>query len=167
MSNQDEKKVESDKSEDEDWQVKVAEAETKAKEYLSGWQRAQADYQNLQKELISKTSQVAEYALGQVLLELLPIHDHFKLALKQASPEEKNGWQVGVEQIKKELDVLLNKFGVKEISTVGETLDPAKHEAIGKEKRTGVEVDKIIEEISTGYEFNGKTLIPAKVVVAE
>ena len=137
-------------------------------EYLDGWKRAQADYQNLLKETAKERQETAGYVLIDLLKEFLPAHNHLKLALKQTPAEnKKSDWLVGIEQIKKELDAMLAKWGVKEIKTNGAPFDPAKHEAIGKRQAENQTPGTIIEEAAAGYQLADQTIIPAKVIVAE
>ena len=53
------------------------ELKAKCDEYLAGWQRARADYQNLQKETERRITEVIGYSNEAFLAELLPILDHF------------------------------------------------------------------------------------------
>jgi len=135
-------------------------------EYLNGWKRAKADYINLKKETEDKQKMLFEFANATLLMEILPIYDNLKKAIALAG-EEKNNWLEGIKQIKKQFEDLLKDYGIEEIKTVGEKFNPEFHEAVGKEKKEGVEPDVIISEASTGYLMKGKVLVPAKVVVSE
>jgi molecular chaperone GrpE len=135
-------------------------------EYLNGWKRAKADYINLKKETEEKQAMLFEFANATLLMEILPIYDNLKKAIALAG-EEKNNWLEGIKQIKKQFEDLLKDYGIEEIKTVGEKFNPEFHEAVGREKKEGVEPDVIISEASTGYLMKGKVLVPAKVIVAE
>ena len=136
-------------------------------EYLNGWKRAKADYLNLKKETEAKQKVFAEFIGAALIMEILPVYDNFKKALAVLTPEQDSNWLQGVKQIKKQLEDFLKAHGIEEIKTLGEKFDPQKHEAVGREKKEGVESDIIISESSSGYLMNGKVLVAAKVVVAE
>jgi len=139
----------------------------KCEEYLRGWQRAQADYQNLQRESAQRQIEYVKYANEQMIFELLPILDNFKSAFRQIPESEKNSaWVTGFSHIKKQLEEMLRQNGVEEIKTVGESFDPNEHEAVESVKAETVEAGKIVEEKKSGYTLNGKVIQAAKVVVA-
>ena len=70
-------------------------AKQQAEEYLSGWKRAQADYQNLKRDTEKETVKLAKFANLSLLLELLPIVDNFGRAIRHLPEERKNDDAVG------------------------------------------------------------------------
>lgn len=136
-----------------------------AEEYLNGWKRAKADYINLKKENETTSAELAQFVAGGMLMKFLPIYDGLKKACAMENSGDK--WVEGILNIKKQFEEVFKKFGVEEIKTVGEKFNPEFHEAVSRQKKDGVESDVIIEEVSGGYKMNGKTIIPAKVVVSE
>ncbi|MFA5030321.1 MAG: nucleotide exchange factor GrpE [Patescibacteria group bacterium] len=142
--------------------------QSRAEEYLDGWKRAKADYLNLKKETEKKLEESMQYANAALILQMLPINDHFKLAMEHIPEAEKeNTWVKGIIHIRKEFQDLLKQFGIEEIKTIGETFDPEFHEAVSKEKAEGIESGKIIKEAQPGYKLFNKVLQHARVVVAE
>ncbi|MBU1146571.1 nucleotide exchange factor GrpE [Patescibacteria group bacterium] len=136
-----------------------------AEEYLNGWKRAKADYLNLKKENETASAELAQFVAGGMLMKFLPIYDGLKKACAMETSGDK--WVEGILNIKKQFEDVFKKFGVEEIKSVGEKFNPEFHEAIGREKRDGVEADAIVEEASGGYTMQGKVIIPSKVIVAE
>ena len=154
----------------------IEELRAKCEEYLNGWKRAQADYHNLEREISQRKSEWIKMANADLLIQLLPIYDNLKLALRHVPDEQKKSdWVIGIEHIKNQLNKLLEENGVEEIKTVGEKFNPELHEAVsvaksGKQKEGVKQPDKsglIKEEMRPGYKLNGKVLYPAKVVVSE
>lgn len=136
----------------------------KCEEYLNGWKRARADYLNLQKEAAERQKELVEFANAGLLLDLLPMVDHFKLALKHVPENIKNDpWYKGIENIQGQLNKFLKDQGIEEIKTVGEKFNPELHEAVGEVEGEPAEV--IAEEVSTGFSLNGKVIQPAKVKI--
>lgn len=156
---------------------KLEQLEQQSVEYLDGWKRAQADYQNLIKESEEKRKDYVKYANANLIVDLLPILDNFKAAFNQI-PENENDspWVVGFGYIKKQLEDFLQQNGVECIKTVGEQFDACLHEAVENsvepihESSSDSDANKagegeIIKEIRSGYTLNKKVVQVAKVVV--
>ena len=143
----------------------LEELKSQCEEYLAGWQRSKADYENLKKETDQKISEVSSFSKSAVLAELIPILDNFNKAVDHVPEDQKDqDWVVGVFHIKKQLEDFLAQKGLEKIKTVGQEFDHNLHEAVGKEKG---EKDIIVKEVSSGYKLNGMVIIPAKVIVGE
>ncbi|OGH82112.1 MAG: nucleotide exchange factor GrpE, partial [Candidatus Magasanikbacteria bacterium RIFOXYB1_FULL_40_15] len=54
----------------------VEELKIQCEEYKAGWMRAQADYQNLQKEVENRRSEWARMSEAQILEDFIPVYDH-------------------------------------------------------------------------------------------
>ena len=135
-------------------------------EYLSGWKRAMADYQNLQKETAVQKSEWIKSANAGMIISILPILDNFKMAFRQIPEAEKNSpWVIGFAHIKKQLEDLLTEYGVETIATVGQKFNLMEHDAIGSETDPDQEDQMIIVENKAGYKLNGKVIQAAKVTV--
>jgi molecular chaperone GrpE len=144
----------------------IEDLKQQAGEYLAGWQRAKADYENLRREFIQKQAEYVKFANENLIIELLPILDNFKTAFNNVPEEEKsNPWVTGLSHIKKQLEDLLVAHGVEEIKTVGEEFDPEVHEAVENDFEEDKEEDVILREVKPGYKLNGKVVQCAKVVV--
>jgi molecular chaperone GrpE len=140
---------------------------TKCEEYLAGWQRAKADYENFKKETDKRMSEVASFAKVGLLGDIIPILDNFSKAMAHVPQAQKSeGWVQGVFHINKQLEDFIAANGLEKIKTVGEKFDHNLHEAVGQEK-TDKDKDIIIKEVSSGYKLNGRVIIPAKVIVSE
>ncbi|NMC51787.1 nucleotide exchange factor GrpE [Candidatus Kuenenbacteria bacterium] len=143
------------------------ELEKKCEEYLHGWKRAQADYENLKKTTEKEKLEWVKLANQGILLQLLPIYDHLKLAIKHIPEgEKKTNWVVGIVNIKNQLTKFLSEAGVEEIKTVGEKFNPEEHEAVAvSEDNIDNQEEEISEELHPGYKLHGKVLYPAKVKI--
>jgi len=138
----------------------------KSLEYLNGWQRTQADFENYKKQTEKRMKDIIEFGNAGLLLDLLPLYSHFKSALKHIPKEQKQeGWCQGLGHIKKLWEDLFAKFNIQEIKTVGEEFNHNEHEAIEYEEDKEKKDHEIIKEIQPGYKLNDKIIQPAKVVV--
>lgn len=139
---------------------KLKNAESKAKEYLDGWQRAQADFANLRKQDEKSRQEFAKFAQADLVSQLIPVLDSFNLALDHGSKE--------VEPVYKQMLSVLKSNGLEELDPVGEAFDPRIHESVGEVAVEDKEEDqKIVEVLQKGYILSGKTVRPAKVKIGE
>ncbi|MDD2656678.1 MAG: nucleotide exchange factor GrpE [Patescibacteria group bacterium] len=153
---------------------RIEELEKQIEEYKSGWQRAQADYKNLQTEIENKRSEWVKMSELQVLEDFIPVYDNFKKAFSHHpeldSENEKDkkvkNWVDGIGYIMKQFSDVLKRFEIEEIKTVGEMFNPEFHEAAGEEDSEELE-GKILREIDVGYTMKGKIFKVAKVIIAK
>lgn len=152
----------------EELQEQLVKEQARSAELLAGWQRAQADYSNLKKEEEKLAKETVEWANAALIGEIIPVYNHFKLAMNHV-PEEakKEGWVQGVIMIQKQFTDFLSKYGISEIKTVGEAFNPEIHEALTHEEKAGFASDTVFEEVSPGYMLKEKVLLPARVKVAK
>ncbi|OHA90732.1 MAG: nucleotide exchange factor GrpE [Candidatus Zambryskibacteria bacterium RIFCSPHIGHO2_01_FULL_44_22b] len=133
---------------------KLAVAEAKAKEYLDGWQRSQADFVNLRKRDEEAKKEFMKFVSLEVVKDLIPVLDALSLGNN--------------EPVYKLLMQTLGKHGLRESNPVGEEFNPEFHEAIGviptKKKEDN---HKILEVVQKGYILQGKIIRPAKVKMGE
>lgn len=142
--------------------------EKKSKEYLEGWQRAKADYLNLQKEIVKEKESFARYAKTNYVMQLLPLYNNLQIAFKHL-PDElvDNEWVSGVLHIKDQFTDLLKDLNIEKIKTKDKPFDASIHEAVSQEDNDGYKSGTIIREVTPGYLIDGEALIPAKVIIAE
>lgn len=157
------------KSKKEKKDKKYEKLEAEMLEYKAGWQRAQADYQNLVREMDSKKSELMAWSKQMILEDFIPVYDNFKKAFAMdqgTANKEQENWAKGIEYIMKQYGDVLKNHGVEEMKTVGETFDPAKHEAM-QEEESEEEGGTILKELDPGYMMGDKVIKAAKVVVSK
>ena len=140
-------------------------------EYKQNWQRALADYQNLQKEVASRRAELVSMSEQQILEEFIPVYDNFKSAFRSKDnlewSKEQNNWVTGIQYIMKQFGDVLKAHNVEEIKTAGEKFDPKFHEAVGEEEDEKFESGSIIRELQSGYVMGGRVVKTAKVIIAK
>ncbi|MCU0641687.1 MAG: nucleotide exchange factor GrpE [Candidatus Margulisbacteria bacterium] len=124
--------------------------------------RALADFDNYKKRAALEREQFVQFANESLITELLPIIDNFGRALEHASEKSAKG----IALVKKQLEDVIKKHGVKEIEALGKPYDPNLHEAIMQKEHKGPE-GMIIEEMQKGYTLHGRVIRPAMVIVAK
>ena len=145
----------------------LEESQSKADEYLEGWQRALAEFANYKKRVEKEQAQAYQIAAGSVLRRYLVVVDDLERALKNC-PQEGEGaaWAEGIELIYRKLLGILEAEGVTQMDPQGEIFDPNFHEAVISEASDQFESGRIIEVLQKGYLQGERILRPALVRVA-
>jgi molecular chaperone GrpE len=140
-----------------------------AEEYLAGWKRAMADYDNLKKESERMRADLGKYAAAGLISQLLPSLDAMKKAFSQqpAEPAAWQNWANGMSAVRQQIETVLKGAGVTAIEEAGVKFDPAVHEAMLQEKAEKAEPGTVLKVLEPGYKMHDRVLRPAKVVVAE
>ncbi|MBD3281578.1 nucleotide exchange factor GrpE [Candidatus Uhrbacteria bacterium] len=142
-------------------------------EYLAGWKRAVADYENLKRQTAEDKVNFAKYAHQNILQELLPAIDQFETALAHlpdtsnvAEPQKKqiDNWITGIKAVNSLWQQMFDEIGLSKIPTEGE-FDPELHSAVSQESDPDQPDGKILKVIQDGYKLKDDVLRPAKVVV--
>ena len=151
-------------------ELKRVEAENaELKEKLA---RRQADFENYRKRVDRERSETYNRVVVDIAGKLLPVLDNLKRALDaEASVEatesdEFRHFLSGVDLIYKQLNGVLEAFGVQPIAAVGEKFNPHVHEAVDVEASDEHEPDTVLQEIVAGYKLGDKLIRPALVKVS-
>lgn len=130
---------------------------------LAGWQRAQADYQNLKRESDKLRIDSIQLANKNLIETLIPVFDNFALALKHLPSEiADNTWVQGIIYIHKQLQDILLAEGVEIIDPLGQEFNPHIHEAVDSEGDGNI----IAEVLQVGYTLHGVLIRSARVKVS-
>jgi molecular chaperone GrpE len=138
-------------------------------EYLSGWQRAKADFVNSRKETQSGLKGLEKEITAKLLGDFLPVLDTFSIAKSNKEAWEKvdANWRQGVEHIEKMLTETLASHGLETFGEVGEEFSPEKYHALASVPVSESEDHTVVEVIKPGYRMNGQIIRPAEVKVGE
>ena len=145
----------------------LVESQSKAEEYLDGWQRARAEFANYKKRMEREQAQAYQMAAGNILKRYLEVLDDLERALKNRPVEaEGQAWSNGIELIYNKLLNILENEGVKPFQAQGQSFDPNFHEAVTSEESENHASGQIIEVLQQGYLLGERVLRPAMVRVA-
>jgi molecular chaperone GrpE len=141
---------------------KLAAAEKQRDDYLSGWQRAKADFANYKKEDMSRLEEMAQYGNKDLIRDLISVLHSFDLAIGSSGGVDK-----GILLIRAQIEDILKRRGLEKIALEpGDEFDPATAEAmleVASDKPAG----KIVEIMEDGYRLHDKVLRAAKVSVSK
>jgi molecular chaperone GrpE len=141
----------------------AAERDEAQQKYL----RTLADYQNSQRRAVANEREARTQGVTSVVLGVLPVLDHFELALGQ-DPRAVKADQImaGVQVIRDELLRVLQRFGVEVVSPQpNEEFDPMRHQAVVQQDVEGIEPGNVVATLQSGYVMGERVVRPATVSV--
>ena len=150
----------------------MAELEKQLEEANAKTLYAAAEMQNVRRRLEQEKQQASAYAASQFASDMLAIKDHLDRALVAVSDELRadkvaSQFLAGIEATARELEVGLRRNGISRIESVGEKLDPHRHQAMMEIPTAEAEPGTIVEEMQAGYMLKDRLLRPALVGVAK
>ena len=110
-----------------------------------------------------------EEAKGKLVIELLPVVDDLDRTIEAAAQHGRDPAMLeGVRMVRAQLEGVLAKYGVETIDSTGKRFDPSIHEAIGVAPVADPRANGVVMvQHQPGYQFNGRLLRPAKVLVGK
>jgi molecular chaperone GrpE len=161
-----------------DAELRAAQAE--AERHLDDMRRLKADFENYRKRTLREQSVMAATAAQALVTKLLPVMDHFELAIaalsvndaaddeaKQARTGDFDKMRKGVEMVFGELRDVLRGQGLEPIEAEGKPFDPQRHEAVASVADSDAEPGTVVDVVRAGYELHGRVIRPAMVRVAQ
>lgn len=150
----------------------VADLEKQLEEARSKALYAAAETQNVRRRLEQELQQATSYAAAGFARDMLAIKDHLDRALAAVGDDlraDKTATQflAGIESTARELDSVFARHGISRIKSIGEALDPHRHQAMLEIPTSDAEPGTIVEEMQPGYMMKDRLLRPALVGVAK
>ncbi len=126
-------------------------------------QRLGAEYDNYRKRTEKNSLIQAKTANIELIKDLIPVIDHFELALSKA--DKNDMFAKGMKLIHDQFMQVLGKYGVEEIDDKDKEFDPRVHEAVCMEEGD-CEGNNVIEVMQKGYKLQDMIIRPAKVKIS-
>jgi len=132
---------------------------------------AQAETQNVRRRLEKDAQDARAYAATPFARDILSVSDNLERALASI-PEELRADDkfkalvTGLEATGREITTVFERHGITRIVSLGEVLDPNKHQAM-MEQPSEAEPGTILTEMQAGYMIKDRLLRPAMVIVAK
>lgn len=132
---------------------------------------AQAETQNVRRRLEKEAQDARAYASTGFARDILSVADNLSRALdaipaELREDEKFKGLVVGLDATGRELAAVFQRNGITKIVSVGEKLDPNRHQAM-LEMPSDLEPGTIVQEMQAGYMIKDRLLRPAMVGVAK
>jgi molecular chaperone GrpE len=129
--------------------------------------RLQADFANFRNRTQRERVELYQRANEDLLLEILPVLDHYEMGLQTAEQHDADQAVVdGFKLVYDQFQNVLNKFNITPIEAVGEVFDPHKHEALTHMPSDEYAAEVCSNQVRRGYMFADKLLRAAQVVVS-
>lgn len=133
---------------------------------------AVADTQNVRRRLEKELADTRSYAATAFARDILSVADNLSRALEAVPAELREddrlkGLVIGVEATAKELESTFRKHGVEKFVSVGEVLDPNRHQAMIEIPSADAAPGTVVQEMQAGYIIKDRLLRPAFVAVAK
>ena len=133
---------------------------------------AQAETQNVRRRLEKDAQDARAYAATGFARDILSVADNLSRALDAIPAELRaddkfKGLVVGLEATGREIESVFQRNGITRIVSVGEMLDPNKHQAMIEIPSADAEPGMIVQEMQAGYMIKDRLLRPAMVGVAK
>ena len=127
--------------------------------------RTLADFDNYRKRTARDREELVKFATSDAVKDMLPTADNLMIALDQAKDKE-DPFLKGVRLAYEGFLKSLKDHGAEPFDSVGEPLDPSRHEAIATLPSETIKEGRISAEIKRGWMLNGRLLRAAQVVVS-
>lgn len=145
--------------------AETAEPGTERDRYL----RLAAEYDNYRKRSAKERQDAGSRAQADLVRTLVEaLDDVARFAHIDPATTDAGTVVQGVDMVEKKLLKALGNAGLEVINPVGETFDPALHEAVATEPTSAREDDHVVSRVyQPGYVFKSQLLRPARVVVKQ
>ncbi|MEE9591258.1 MAG: nucleotide exchange factor GrpE [Thermodesulfobacteriota bacterium] len=146
---------------------RLEEKTREAEENYNRFLRSCADLENFKKRMEKEKTEIVDFANDRLVKELLQVVDNMERALSHIDNKtDIESLKEGVGLTIDQLFSILKKFGLEQISAVGERFNPNIHEAVSHEESNNHEPESVIKEFQKGYMLKGRLLRPAMVAVS-
>ncbi len=131
--------------------------------------RLAAEYDNYRKRSAKERQDAGARAQADLVRNLVEaLDDVARFAHVDPTSTDATTIVQGVDMVEKKLLKALGNAGLEVINPVGETFDPALHEAVATEPTSAKEDDHVVSRVyQPGYLFKSQLLRPARVVVKQ
>ncbi|SNZ02713.1 molecular chaperone GrpE [Persephonella hydrogeniphila] len=154
------------KKELEELKAKLQKTEDAAKKLSVLYQSLQKEFEDYKARMRKEKEEAKEEGALRLAKGFMEIVDNFEKALESAQKTtDINALMKGIQMIHYQLSRFLQEQGIEKIET-STGFNPMEHEAVETVVSKEHAPNEIIKVIQTGYKYRGRTIRPAKVIVA-
>lgn len=133
---------------------------------------AHAETQNVRRRLEKELADTRAYAATGFARDMLSVADNLSRALAAIPADLREddkfkGLVAGLEATNRELETVFGRNGISKVESLGQPLDPNKHQAMMEMPSADAEPGTIVVEMQAGYMIKDRLLRPALVSVAK
>jgi molecular chaperone GrpE len=152
----------------------VATLEAQVAELRDRFLRAVAESDNIRKRAEKDVADARSYGITAFARDVLTVADNLARTIEHVSAEARASADPslkalldGVELTERDLQMILQKNGVKPINPMGEKFDPHFHQAMFEVPHSGRPHGTVVQVVQPGYAIGERVLRPAMVGVAK
>lgn len=127
--------------------------------------RLLADFDNFRKRQVRDREEIVKRANETLILDLLPVLDHFELALAAAG-EPDDPFVAGVRMVSDQLHAVLAKHEARPEDAAGQPFNPDRHEALSEMPSDSAAAGHVALQLRKGWSLAGRMIRPAQVMVS-
>ncbi len=151
-------------------------AEAKAAENWDLLLRTKADEENTRKRARLDVESAHKYGIERFARSMLNVVDSLERGIESSNIEVSNsesneniikGLKDGMDLTLKLLLDTLEQFGIKMLNPIGETFNPAQHEALSMQDQADAAPNSVLMVVQKGFTMHDRVLRPARVIVAK
>lgn len=132
---------------------KSEELESQMSRLQSELLRAHSDIQRNRRQVAEKERQAADKARIELAKRVMTVADEFMTAIEIAEDQGMDPkWFDGFKAMAEKIDNCLLSAGYRRFESIGEEMDPTRHEALATMPTSDDGVGKIIQVVEAGYE---------------
>ncbi len=150
------------------YKKELEQATAENKDLKEKFLRIAAEFDNYRKRIDREMIVLRESAKADLVSQLLPVLDDLERSIDAGS--KKRGAKSlleGISLVQKNFLHILQDEGLKSMDSVGKPFDPEKHEALLQIEAKDKDHEIVVEEHLKGYEFKGRVIRHAKVIVSK
>ncbi len=153
----------------EELQLMLEDARSKADEHWNQLLRSKAELENLQRRHERELENAHKFALERFAADILAVRDSMELGLEAANNEaaDVESLREGTKLTLKLLSDVMEKFQIAQIDPNGEPFNPEFHQAMSTQARDDVPPNTVVAVVQKGYTLNGRLIRPAMVMVSQ
>ena len=130
--------------------------------------RAKAEADNIRRRAEREVSNASKFALERFAKDVLAVVDSLEKALETPVEDDaQKAMHEGISLTHKLFLDTLKRFHIEQVSPLGESFDPALHEAMVMQESEEHEPNSVMMVVQNGYQLNGRLIRPARVIVAK
>lgn len=147
--------------------AKLDEAQAAAQKYKNDFLYLRAEFDTSRRNAIKERADLMKYGSERLINEILAVIDNFERALEtKVTAENFQSYSKGVEMTAQEMKAALGRYGVTEVSSLGQAFDPAVHEAVGSDEHSDAPSGHIAKVLRKPYKLHDKLLRAGQVIVS-
>lgn len=150
----------------EDLEQQLATKDAEIQRLISQFRSASSEFDDARARLRKELSKDVERGRRSLLVSFLEVLDNLDRALESAG-DRSDSFIQGVSIVRQQFLTTLENMGVKRVDPLGQTFDPAIHEAVSQVPApAGTAPNTVVGVIRPGYLINDEVLRPAAVAVS-